>query len=171
LPFVGKTIFLLLRLDRGITGRDYLWDSAIKIIRDYPWLGVGLGNYEVVKYKYIIPVDFFSKITRSTELSGAAHNLILTIASENGVIAGLVVLCFIIYMFYKCYVLIKATQNLEYKNTVIVVTSILFGWTMRGIFESGIIIGSARINDFIYFLVPLVILARMERIIFLEKNS
>ncbi len=170
LPFIGKTIFLLLRLERGLTGRDYLWKAAVEMISDYPWLGIGMGNYEIMKYKYILPGDFFATFTRTSDLSGAAHNLILTIASENGVVAGIAILFFLIVILYKGFVLIKATQNQEYKNILVVVTSILFGLSVMGVFESGIIIGSARINDFIYFLAPLVILARMEKIIYFGEK-
>ncbi len=165
LSFLGKTIIMLLRLERGFTGRDILWKAAIGIIQDYPWLGVGLGNYERIKYKYILPIDFFSKFTRNSEQSGAAHNLLLTVMAENGVIAGILVLFLLLYVLIMAIKLIKITNKKDYKTALFVAISILFGLTIRGFFESGIIIGSARIQDFIYFLIPLVIILRMDKIV------
>ncbi len=169
LPFIGKTVFLLLRLERGFTGRDILWKTAIDIIHDHPVLGVGLGNYEFVKYKYIIPTDFFSTFTRSSEMSGAAHNLFLTVASENGLLAGIILYAFILVLFYKVIVLLRKTHNDQVRAVLYIACSILFGLTMRGFFESGIIIGSARINDFVYFLIPVVAIARVETLLNFKK--
>jgi len=170
LPFIAEFLFVLLRLERGFTGRDVLWKAAIDMIKDYPFLGVGPGNYESLKTLYIIPVDFFTEFTRLEAMSGAAHNLFLTISAENGILTGIILYVFLIYVFIKFIKLIKLTNNKEYKYILYSMFAVLFGLFMRTFVESGIIIGSARINDNIYFLVPLVALARMEKIILRDKN-
>jgi O-antigen ligase len=52
------------------------WQSAVAIARDYPWLGVGFGNYPVVYPDYAFP---------NWPLAlGHAHNYYLNILAEVG---------------------------------------------------------------------------------------
>jgi O-antigen ligase len=57
------------------------WQSAIGIWTDRPWLGVGIGNYEVVYARYSLP--------QWPNPLGHAHNYYLNIGAEAGII-GLV---------------------------------------------------------------------------------
>lgn len=52
------------------------WQSAIGMWTDHPWLGVGIGNYEVVYPEYALPQWPFPL--------GHAHNYYLNIGAEAG---------------------------------------------------------------------------------------
>ncbi len=57
------------------------WQAAMNMVRDNPWLGVGLGNYEVAYHEYrLINWEF---------PLGHAHNYYLNILSEAGIIGFL----------------------------------------------------------------------------------
>lgn len=54
------------------------WQSAIQMWTDRPWLGVGIGNYEVVYARYALPLW--------PAALGHAHNYYLNIGAEAGII-------------------------------------------------------------------------------------
>jgi O-antigen ligase len=54
------------------------WQSALAMWTDHPWLGVGVGNYEVAYTYYALPLWTFPL--------GHAHNYYLNIAAEAGVL-------------------------------------------------------------------------------------
>jgi putative inorganic carbon (HCO3(-)) transporter len=54
------------------------WQAAWRMWTDYPWLGVGIGNYEPAYSRYALP--FWPQAL------GHAHNYYLNIAAETGVI-------------------------------------------------------------------------------------
>ncbi len=59
------------------------WNAALKIIADYPLLGVGPGNYATVYPRYYMP---------GTQPSQFAHNTYLQLASEIGIYFSLILL-------------------------------------------------------------------------------
>jgi hypothetical protein len=54
---------------------------------------------------------------------------------------------------------------------LIIAVSVIAGLTARAFFESGVVIGSGRLVDGITFLLPLLIIARVERIVQGQKLS
>lgn len=54
------------------------WESALAMWTDRPWLGVGIGNYEVAYDGYALP--------QWPDALGHAHNYYLNIAAEAGVL-------------------------------------------------------------------------------------
>jgi putative inorganic carbon (HCO3(-)) transporter len=52
------------------------WQAAVNMAREYPWLGVGLGNYEIAYPHY--------RLLNWTEPLGHAHNYYLNILAEVG---------------------------------------------------------------------------------------
>jgi len=54
------------------------WQAAINMAMAYPWLGVGLGNYEIVYPDY--------RLMNWEEPLGHAHNYYLNILAETGII-------------------------------------------------------------------------------------
>lgn len=68
-----------------ITGENFAvverlahWQAALNIAQDHPWLGVGLGNYEIAYDSY--------RLINWTEPLGHAHNYYLNILAEGGII-------------------------------------------------------------------------------------
>lgn len=57
------------------------WQAAVNIATDYPWLGVGLGNYEIAYDRYRLMFWTFPL--------GHAHNYYLNILAEAGIIGVL----------------------------------------------------------------------------------
>ncbi len=58
------------------------WQAALNMARDYPWLGVGMGNYELLYYRY--------RLINWDEPLGHAHNYYLNMLAEGGIIGLLV---------------------------------------------------------------------------------
>jgi O-antigen ligase len=54
------------------------WQAALGMWTDHPWLGVGIGNYEVAYARYALPLWPLAL--------GHAHNYYLNIAAEAGVL-------------------------------------------------------------------------------------
>ena len=57
------------------------WQAAVNMAQDYPWLGVGLGNYEIAYDGYRLMFWTFPL--------GHAHNYYLNILAEAGIIGVL----------------------------------------------------------------------------------
>ncbi|OGS39465.1 MAG: hypothetical protein A2551_00365 [Elusimicrobia bacterium RIFOXYD2_FULL_34_30] len=62
--------------------RTEIWTSAIKIIKEKPFLGTGPGNYDIYFHKHNFPVD--SEISRFGKYTRFAHNEFLQLAAEFG---------------------------------------------------------------------------------------
>lgn len=72
-------------------GRLQAWRAGIKMMRDYPLTGVGLGNF--------MPAfpDYSDKKAR------VAHSTVIQLASESGIVAGLMylLLCLNVFLRYR----------------------------------------------------------------------
>lgn len=71
--------------------RIEMWQSTFKMIRDYPLFGIGGGTYSLVYPKYKLP-------TASEPNQPYAHNILLTIAVEFGLIGAVL----FSGVLYKC---------------------------------------------------------------------
>ena len=83
-------------LDFGETSnaqRIEIWKKTLSSIKEKPFLGVGIGNYPVVLEQDI----------RLAKAGSSAHNLYLQIASEMGILAGLIFIWFLWLLFKKNY--------------------------------------------------------------------
>jgi putative inorganic carbon (hco3(-)) transporter len=77
--------------DKGTSGRSDEWQIAVRMFRDHPVVGVGLGNYPDVEVKYAtqsINLLFVGFVVQDRLV---AHNTYLEVAAELGVV-GLSVL-------------------------------------------------------------------------------
>jgi len=77
------------------SGRIYLYEAAISMIEDHLITGVGLGRYSVEARKY-----FMGKSALKYS-SSQPHNLFLWIASENGILAGVLSFLFVALITWK----------------------------------------------------------------------
>lgn len=66
--------------------RVTIWQTAVTMIRDHPWLGVGPGNFGLA-------FDFYKKVPNM--VAASAHNIILTTWAESGIAAVLFLLLFV----------------------------------------------------------------------------
>jgi len=84
------------------------WENGMKMIKKDPFLGVGLGNYQVQSIPY-------EKATSGgTIISLHAHNDFIEIASETGIINGLIYLSIFVFLFI---VNLKSTIKLSNKDS------------------------------------------------------
>ncbi len=74
-----------------LSGRNYVWEGAVRIFLSHPILGTGPGTFAV---QYMTYRDHAWHNTIYTH----AHNVWLTLASEYGVIGVLAVACFFIVL-------------------------------------------------------------------------
>ncbi len=117
-----STRFSISLNEQAIGLRAFYNQTALSIIGDQPWLGIGLGNFvwQIRETLHLL----------AGWLHQPAHNLYLLIASELGLI-GLVV--FLIFIFR----LLKEVKSREYFGWFIVLSFLLIGlfdhffWTLQ----------------------------------------
>jgi tetratricopeptide (TPR) repeat protein len=82
----------------GAAGRIEIWKTTLAIIKDYPLLGIGPENLEVLfpYYKTIEYVRSSSDYNRSNR----AHNQILEFFMTRGILGGLIYLAILATLFY-----------------------------------------------------------------------
>lgn len=79
------------------------WQSALAMWRDYPWSGVGIGNYEVAYARYALP--------KWPMALGHAHNYYLNIAAEAGLIGLLAYLALWAAIFWQTWRAVRGAEN------------------------------------------------------------
>ncbi|WP_182186223.1 O-antigen ligase family protein [Pectinatus frisingensis] len=76
------------------TERILMWESSLKMIRDYPLAGVGIDNFhELYKTKYKNPV--------ALETPWHPHNVFLAMAVESGFIGFSGFIALFVYLYYN----------------------------------------------------------------------
>ena len=83
-------------------GRWSNWQGALKVIESHPILGVGAGNYAEAALDYSTTVQAHSakKAAEEGDIAGAAHNSILGVASQLGLV-GLILFLGIMFFAFK----------------------------------------------------------------------
>jgi O-antigen ligase len=90
---------------RSNSERILLWNSASQMLMDYPITGVGLGNF---REQYI--TNYISPLAKQPKL-GHAHNNILHIFAETGILGGVAFLYMFYMIFKKCYSYVYSTNS------------------------------------------------------------
>ena len=80
--------------DSSSNTRLMLWKSSIEMIKDFPLLGIGIGNWKVVSIKYVKNNMQLYNVPKHT------HNDFIQMFSETGIIGGLFYLLFFISPLY-----------------------------------------------------------------------
>lgn len=89
-----ERITSLARLDVYAYSRVAIWKSALSMMRDHPWLGIGLGQYKYFSPRYAFPVD--AHWARYGRVAEAAHSEYLQVGAELGLPGLLVVLAILL---------------------------------------------------------------------------
>lgn len=84
--------------------RINLWSTTIEMIKDYPILGVGIGNFRPVYAKYV-PVDW----------KAHSHNIFLQFTVELGIL-GLLFIIYFLYLLSKIALTILKSYNFNKKG-------------------------------------------------------
>jgi len=89
---LGDLVSVLFRVERGATGRDYLWSLSLHLIKDHPIFGIGPGAYRYEMFSYF-PVmlhswtgGLFKDIYEMTDGSNLSHNYFLFLWSDLGIL-------------------------------------------------------------------------------------
>ena len=103
IPWVGESVWerymTLLQYDNQETwsGRWDIWRGALQVIVSHPFLGVGTGNFPYAAVDYS---QYVMRLSAQGEQGGVAHNILLSVASELGVI-GLALFSTILFFAFK----------------------------------------------------------------------
>ena len=86
--------------EKSTNYRLELWSSAIEIIKDNPFIGVGIGNYKVNSLEYV------KSMLKDYTIPFHTHNDFLQIFSETGILGGLFyffffILPFLYFIFFR----------------------------------------------------------------------
>ena len=142
-PDLIEIIFVFFRGGRVLSNTRYLmWQIAYDIIKDNPIFGVGPGMFKFYIYKYI-PVMLGSwdelQIRWLYEYAefGHAHNFILFLTSEVGILGLVSALTLpILFFFYSGKTLKIYKSNNDIYNLIIGIIGLGIGIFVRSFFES-----------------------------------
>jgi O-antigen ligase len=79
-------------------GRWGNWQGALDLIASHPILGVGAGNYAEAAMDYSETVQAHS--LKKDKVAGAAHNMVLSVASQLGLV-GLILFLGLLFLLFK----------------------------------------------------------------------
>ncbi len=86
--------------NKFIIDRLQIWGRTLRIIRDYPFLGTGMGTYGIIFKGHKIPVPLTPETIARYSLSARfAHNEYLQIAAETGLLSLIIFLWIITLIF------------------------------------------------------------------------
>jgi O-antigen ligase len=89
--------------------RRDIWSATSQLIKDHPWLGVGLGAYQFAYTRY--------DQSSGTQRVEQAHNDYLQIVADAGLIGGLIALAFVVLLFARG---VSAAQIRDRRNRSII---------------------------------------------------
>jgi len=101
---IGISLFLFLQRETlksflfhnySDQSRQFIWAKSIKMIKDHPLTGIGIGNFYYVYPRYILQGE--EKLPEEVSHPWHAHNLFLNIAVEMGLPA----LCFFLWFIFR----------------------------------------------------------------------
>lgn len=120
LTFIGSvtSLFVLYQFNtRSVEGRFFIWRVCIKLIGDWPFFGVGGGNFERVYNNYQAVFYTQRSIEKEqfahTDLVSYAYNIFLELTCEQGMIG---LLLFLLLIFFVIRQFRKIEQSEGYRN-------------------------------------------------------
>jgi O-antigen ligase len=113
--------------DETWSGRLSNWQGARKVIASHPILGVGAGNYAEAALDYSESVQSHS--VRKDKLSGVAHNIFLSVASQSGLV-GLILFLGILFFAFKTAIPIAQGSDLGTGILLALIVSMIAGLTL-----------------------------------------
>lgn len=118
--------------ENSITERFSMWHSALNVWKDYPVLGIGVGQYEkAYQTQYCLP-DSKDYKRPPENRHGHPHNNFLLILSEGGAVSAIAFLAFLGSLIWISLHGWRQTDNVLY----LVLLSILLGMQLHGITDT-----------------------------------
>ncbi|MEO7175086.1 MAG: O-antigen ligase family protein, partial [Saprospiraceae bacterium] len=97
--------------------RVYRWVAGFNMIADYPWFGVGPGNFYNAYQSYTI-TSFKTYVSNNPEHSGI-HSYYLMTTVEQGIIGGVLYLLFVFAVFLYGERVFHRLESKEQKNELL----------------------------------------------------
>ncbi|NNJ53184.1 MAG: O-antigen ligase family protein, partial [Ignavibacteriaceae bacterium] len=143
-PF-GSLTSLLFRLERGLAGREFIWDISIGIIKDNPIFGIGVGVFKLEMFNYF-PIMLDSWVGRELvklhEITATgtnlSHNLFLGFYTDMGIVGFSTAIFFATIFFRTGIKTLIIYKSIDSKDYYLILALFLGGATMfvRALFDS-----------------------------------
>lgn len=92
------------------TGRAEIWKAAAMVVRDHPWLGVGPGNYTTTMLADGYAEKFLYQVEGRYSGAEQAHNLLLHVGAEVGVLGAVFLLALFLWLIRGCWSAFRAGE-------------------------------------------------------------
>ena len=112
--------------DTSTSYRVYIWQGTIRMLKDFWYCGVGIGE---AAFGNVYPSYSLNAVS-----APHAHNLYLHILSETGII-GISAVAALLILFYK-YISSAAIKNKENKITAVSLGCAMIGYLAQGMFDN-----------------------------------
>jgi len=159
-PAVWNLISLGLRFERGTTSRDVIWTNTIKMIKQNPILGIGLGNYAKEYDPYFISAYERGFVKEMPN----AHFFILNATVELGIVGLFLSLIIYILPIAEGIKALRRTKLKEDRALVYSIIATIIAIYAHSIFEAGGIISGGRPYADIIFWLLFCILIKVNRL-------
>lgn len=128
--------FFRLSQDTSLASRLRIWGATLRIIRDHPWTGIGLGTFHRVMPLYLpeSPQDWHSH----------AHNLYLHLGGEMGLPGAVVFIWFLVTAFRQIRQIYLSVRNPKSRLLIIGGIAGLGGFLIHTITE--VLINNAQLG-------------------------
>ena len=112
-------------------GRWSNWQGALKVIESHPILGAGAGNYGEAALDYSTTVQAHSakKASAEGDIAGAAHNSILGVTSQLGLV-GMILFVGILFFAFKAALPIAQRSDLGTGIFLGLIVAVIAGLTL-----------------------------------------
>ena len=119
------------------SGRWEIWESAIRMIKDHPIMGIGAGMWRdyAFLYKSKDYMAHYAGYAPSFYSSVDAHNFLLDLYLKYGVLPLLLFLYFLSNIFKKCFKAYKKETNSDEKRCIMASYISLLAWFVMSIFS------------------------------------
>jgi len=108
-PYSYARFLSIFSLEKGGNmSRIYIWQASLKMIKDHPVFGLGLGVFPLAFPEYAVA-------EHSVDTFTYAHNLFLQIAVELGLVGGVLFFLALVSVYYMAFSLAK-TGNSVYQG-------------------------------------------------------
>jgi O-antigen ligase len=152
-PSAVKARLLSVFDPQNVTAQErlYMWRSGLKIIRDYPWTGIGMGSMRQVYVQYRDP----NNPRDPKKPLGHLHNNLIQTAAERGLIGLTCWLSIWAAYFRHTWVIYKRLPPQPGGAKALVVGSLasVTAFHMSGLFEHNF--GDSEVITLVYFLMAL----------------
>jgi O-antigen ligase len=133
LPFILPMMESVLRLQSGLTNRAQIWRTALNMIIEHPFFGIGPANF---MDRFIFKSSYLISGAEMHIDPPAAHNVFLQVTSEIGIFGGLLSVGLFLLFFYRSHLLWHRLKKTEHFGILVAVTAIAIAAFCRSQFET-----------------------------------